>query len=289
MIIVKLIGGLGNQLFQYALGCYLTEKYHTELKLDISGFDNYKLWKYELDKFNIIEDFANPEELKIPYFKKRNGIKKILFKLLYKPKKMSYIVEKHFHFDSCIINLPDNVYLDGCWQSEKYFKEIQDIIRKDFTFKLPAEGKNKELLEQISSVNSVSLHVRRGDYITNSSANKVHGVCSLDYYNECIKYIVEKVNNPHFFIFSDEPEWVKENLTIPYFITIVDNNDKDKGYEDMRLMSNCKHNIIANSSFSWWGAWLNNNPDKIVIAPQKWFNHSDFDTKDLIPDKWVKI
>jgi len=285
MIVVKINGGLGNQMFQYAFGKCLAIKHNTVLMLDLSWFKNCKERKFELDNLNIQYEKCNSAENK-----RLKGFKRIFFRIFKNPEKSClHVTEKYFHFDSAMLNLPDNVYIDGYWQSEKYFKEIENIIRQDFSFKLPAEGKNKELLEQILSTNSVSLHIRRGDYITDPSVNDVHGSCSLEYYDKAVKYIIEKIDDPHFFIFSDEPEWAKENLSIPYPMIIIDNNDKNSGHEDIRLMSNCKHNIIANSSFSWWGTWLNNNPDKIVLAPEKWFLSQSYDTKDLIPEGWIKL
>ncbi|MDD3012237.1 MAG: alpha-1,2-fucosyltransferase [Candidatus Gastranaerophilales bacterium] len=267
MIIVKLIGGLGNQMFQYALGKYLAVKHDSKLKLDLSGFESYKAWKFELDNLNVQYESYNPDEIT----------------------SLNYIQEKQFHFDSDMLNLSDNVHLDGYWQSEKYFKEIEEYIRKDFSVVTPINKENQSLLDLINSTNSVSLHVRRGDYITNPSANAFHGTCSLDYYNKSVEHIIENIDNPHFFLFSDESEWVKDNILINKPVTVVDINTIDNGYDDLRLMYNCKHNIIANSSFSWWAAWLNNNPQKIVIAPDKWFLSPVHDTKDLIPQGWIKL
>ena len=140
----------------------------------------------------------------------------------------------------------------------------------------------------ISQTNSVSLHIRRGDYVSNQKTNQTHGTCDLDYYQRCITEIEKEVENPYFFVFSDEIEWVKENLKINHPAEYVDQNTGDKSYEDMRLMSQCKHNVIANSSFSWWGAWLNSYPDKIVFAPKRWFASDKHNTKDLIPEGWKK-
>jgi len=266
MIIVKIIGGLGNQMFQYALGKYLAIKHNTNLILDLSGYESYKVWKFELDNLNV--HYENN---------------------LFDRTTFQYIQEKYFHFDPDMLNLPDNVNLDGYWQSEKYFKDIEEILRKDFSVTSPINEANQRLLDLINSTNSVSLHIRRGDYITNPSANAFHGTCSLDYYNKSIKHLIERVNNPHFFLFSDDPEWVKENILINEPVTVVDINTINNGCDDLRLMMSCKHNIIANSSFSWWGAWLNNNPQKIVIAPEKWFLSPVHNTKDVMPQGWIKL
>ncbi|EKE02186.1 MAG: glycosyl transferase family protein [uncultured bacterium] len=291
MIIVNLYGGLGNQMFQYALGRHLAEKNNTELKLDISAFESYKLRKYELGNLNIIEKFALPEEISrlstLPTGKIERFIRKTLRKPVKKPE--SYIKENITGgFNPKILDLQNNIYLEGYWQSEKYFIEIEDIIRKEFSFKFPATGKNKEILENILNINSVSLHIRRGDYVTNPEVNQVHGVCSLDYYKSCVDFIEKKLESPYFYIFSDDIEWVKNNLQIQSQVYYVDHNTVDNAIEDMRLMFSCKHNILANSSFSWWGAWLNSNPDKMVITPRKWFN-TTYDSNDLIPERWIKL
>lgn len=292
MIIVKIIGGLGNQLFQYSLGRNLAEKYDTDLKLDISEFGAYKLHKYALSAFNIIEDFATPEEIEsltveeyapvVKYIRKKMG------KSLKKRAK-SYKEEQHFYFAPQVLNFGNNVYLEGYWQCERYFKDIEGIIRKEFTLKIPLEGKNKELLSLIQKVNSVSLHVRRGDYVSHAETNSAVGTCSLEYYRHCIEHIASKVENPHFFLFSDDINRTRKTLEINHPAIVVDVNSADTNYADLRLMSSCKHNIIANSSFSWWGAWLNDNPDKIIIAPTIWFVNSPLTPKDIIPENWLKL
>ena len=271
MIIVKLIGGLGNQMFQYALGRHLAYKHKTSLQLDISEFENYKLHKYSLKFFNIHGDDSEK-------FKK--GFKKKIIAFFNSKK------EPHFHFSPKILNSPDNVYLDGYWQSEKYFKDIEPIVRQEFTLKDKFNAMDDKALTAIGTSESVSLHIRRADYVTREKTNQVHGVCSLEYYHEAIAKIVATVKNPYFFIFSDDMPWAKDNLQLNFPVSYIDHGP-DKNYEDLILMSRCKHNIIANSSFSWWGAWLNTNPFKIVIAPKKWFNDQSKNTKDLIPDGWI--
>ena len=289
MIIIEIIGGLGNQMFQYALGRYLSEKNNVDFKLDITGFENYSLRNYELGIFNIKESFASPEEIEEIKYKKQNIIIKMLRRKKEKKLSKNYIQEKHFHFDPEILGIKDNVYLSGYWQSEKYFMEIADILKKEFSIKSEPNAKNREFLEKIKNTNSVSLHIRRGDYVSDAQTKSVHCVNFDEYYVNAVNLMKEKLENPHFFIFSDEPEWVKNNFAQDMEFIIVDCNSSDTGYEDMRLMSNCRHNITANSSFSWWGAWLNNNPDKIVITPQKWFNISERNIKDLLPESWIKL
>lgn len=292
MVIVRLIGGLGNQMFQYAAGRRLARMLGVKLKLDISEFDKYTLRTYDLGVFNIQESFATPEEVAALTVRKQGIVERMIGWILREPARMTptYIREKEkFHFDPDILNLPNNVYLEGSWQSEKYFADIGMIIRQEFTVKTPPVGKNKELMKRIASYESVSLHVRRRDYVSNPRTNRFHGTCDLDYYFRCVEYLAQILENPQFFAFSDEPEWVRHNLRLPYLTTVVDHNGIDKAYEDLRLMSQCKHHIIANSTFSWWGAWLSQNPERIVLAPKGWLRSHDYDPRDLIPDRWIKM
>jgi len=293
MIIAKLIGGLGNQLFQYAAARRLSLLHRTTLKLDISHFDHYKLHAYALKHFSIQEKFARPEEIAELKGSMKKGLAKTVFDMSQKLKpyyRRSIFREPHLRpFDLNILKTPRDVYLDGYWQSEKYFAPIQDVIRREFIVKYEPDPKTLEIAERIAKTESVSVHVRRGDYISIPEHNLVHGTCRLEYYDRCVSLIREKVTNPYFFVFSDDPRWVKGNLRFGYPTTFVTHNDSSKNYEDLRLMSRCKHNIIANSSFSWWGAWLNANPNKIVLAPSQWFNQFSADTRDLLPDSWIKV
>lgn len=290
MIIVRLTGGLGNQFFQYAVARHLSEIHSTELKLDISLFETYKLHKYSLSPFKVHEHFASPEEAAELTVQEQGKIGRVMARALRMPPKSAsmHIREKHFHFDPDILNLPDSVYLDGYWQSEKYFKDIEEIIRKEFTVKFSLAGMNLKLAGQIKNCEAVSLHIRRGDYVFHPEHNKIHGTCNLNYYSRCVEEITQTLKNPHFFIFSDEPEWARDNLRLPYASTLVAHNRADRNYEDMRLMSLCKHHIIANSTFSWWGAWLNPMENKIIFAPKRWFAESELNTKDIIPPQWLR-
>lgn len=199
------------------------------------------------------------------------------------------ILEPHYHYWEQIHSIPSTAYLQGYWQSEKYFSEIADVLREDFKFRQPLSEINAQWADKITQCHSISLHIRRGDYVSNPMTHKVHGVCQLDYYYRAIEYITSLIDDPVFFVFSDEAEWAKSNLEISHPVYYVENNTGQESYNDMRLMSLCRHHIIANSTFSWWGAWLNNSPEKIVIAPQKWFATSDKDDSDLIPKTWIRI
>lgn len=297
MIVVQLLGGLGNQMFQYALGRQLALKNSAELKLDISEFAEYKLHAYGLNNFNISQNFASPQEIKTLKYGANNPIitlaekylNKIAFRIMKKSvfKRATFIEEQDFAFSTDILDLTGEIYLKGYWQSEKYFQEIKKTIYQDFAITVSPDAENSALISEIKSCCAVSLHVRRGDYITNPTSNKLYTCCSPTYYNNALKRIKKNYPEAKFFIFSDDPDWAESNLSIANS-KIVRCNNADKNYADLRLMSLCKHNIIANSTFSWWGAWLNQNADKIVIAPQKWFN-DDKNTADLIPENWIRI
>ncbi len=293
MIIVKLKGGLGNQMFQYAIGRRIAVVNNVPLKLDLKWFDDTgkdTLREYELKHLKINEEFATPEEIKGVlnhkfFFNAFSRFGKQLIPL----NRFSHIRETNKSFEPEVMHLQDNVYLDGVWANERYFTDIKDLIREDFQLKNPSDEANTELCQMIESVNSVAVHVRRGDYVSNQVTNRYHGLCSLEYYAFAIASLADKVKDPHFFLFSDDPQWVKDNIKVNAPAVYVSHNTTGKGYEDLKLMKSCKHNIIANSSFSWWAAWLNSNPDKIIFAPLKWANNHEANSKNNLPAKWNAI
>jgi len=288
MVIAHLIGGLGNQMFQYAAAKALAAKYDTTLLLDISSFESYTLHQgFELNRiFRGDFDLAqNADTQKMLGWQSFKSVKSYLHRpSLSWLRKKSLAVEPCFEYWEGFEQLSADTYLSGYWQSERYFISAEDIIRDDFRFSTPLSDENLELADKIKHSESVSLHVRRGDYINNS----VYASCSLDYYQSAINHLSMQFDSPNFFIFSDDIDWVKENINLKHPHVYIDNNQGDQSYNDMRLMSLCRHNIIANSSFSWWGAWLNANDAKTVIAPKKWFN-TDLNSKDLIPASWIRL
>jgi hypothetical protein len=286
MVVTKLYGGLGNQMFQYAVGRTVSLlNNNSEFFLDVSWFKKIKgntQREYELGPFNIVEKFASKKEIAMlggSFLSLRSKLG--LFK-------SGYVREKGFDFDPNVMKLTGDIYLDGYWQSERYFKDIESTIRGDFILKNPLSKNALEIYSQIKNTNSISVHIRRGDYVTDPSTNDFHGVCSIDYYKRAQEILKNIVSSPHFFVFSDDIEWVKKNITFcgPVFFV---SGCRIPDYEEITLMSYCKHHIVANSSFSWWGAWLNPSREKIVIAPKKWFNNSDINTSDLVPKSWNMI
>ena len=292
LVISKIIGGLGNQMFQYAAGRALAERHGVPLCLDLSGFQGYRLHQgFELNRVFRCETSTADTDLLRTQLGWRAG--RLAQRILRRPpfaifRGRRLVVEPHFHYWAGIFDAPCDCYLNGHWQSEKYFKGIEKIIRSDFTFRTEPEGENEELARQIAGTQAVSLHVRRGDYVSDAKTRAVLNLCSLEYYQSAIRLIAEQVEHPHFYIFSDDIDWVKSNLMLTFPCSFIDYNRGKESYNDMRLMSLCRHHIIANSSFSWWGAWLGKNPEKIVMASRRWFVDGRSD-RDLVPDKWVRL
>lgn len=291
MIIVRLIGGLGNQMFQYAVGRHLAMKNNSVLKLDISGFRNYNLRNYDLGCFNIQENIATSEDLSralLPPDRYVRKIEKYLRAKYTGIPRIRYIKEQCYNFNPETLTLGDNTYLDGYWQSEKYFLAIKEAVKKELTVKMKPDPINEFYLGEIRDCESVSVHIRRGDYVSNPTTAQVHGFLGLGYYQKALNIMLENIDGPHFFVFSDDPEWAVRNIETDALITYIKHNGT-KNYEDLRLMSTCKHHIIANSSFSWWGAWLSRDREKTVIAPKRWFKSDRLNACDLIPQSWHKI
>jgi hypothetical protein len=286
MVISKINGGLGNQLFQYAVGKQLAIKNNTKLKLDISEFKKYKLRNFEL--IHLLPKLEIASNFDIPISGHTFGKK--LQKLNWLFEKLSYISvknEKFFHFDPDVLEYKRNIYLSGYWQSDKYFNNIKSELQNEISLNDAIFETHIDIINEIEYSNSISLHIRRGDYIKNPVNQRIYASCSLKYYDDAIAYMSNKVDNPVFFVFSDDLEWVKRNLNIPFHHTFISDNH---AWEDLRLMSFCKHNIIANSTFSWWGAYLGTYKNKFVIAPKEWFvDIKAYNTKDLIPKAWIKL
>ncbi|MDO8579441.1 MAG: alpha-1,2-fucosyltransferase [bacterium] len=292
-IIVKVVGGLGNQLFQYAFARSVSSRLKTDFKLDINPFSTfYSLHKYSLQHFNVQENLSKDSDFfGFVWLRKQNKAFEVFYRHLRLKRKILpfYYPEQTFHFDPTVFSAKNGTYFEGHWNTEKYFKDIRADLLKELTLKEPLSPYSQSILEKIKNSRAVSIHVRHGDYMTNAGTNSIWGTCSMDYYNNAIKKITEREPSPHFFIFSDDYAWAVENFkSMPYPVTCV-NNNADKNYEDITLMSHCKHNIIANSTFSWWGAWLNKNPEKIVIAPERWYGGADSETTDIIPQEWIRV
>lgn len=292
-IISNMVGGLGNQMFQYAAGRALAESHDVELLLDTRMFKEYGLHNgYELERLFCIDSrVASDSEITKLIGWRASRIGRRILADGYFPviQGRNYYKERHISFNKEFFALPHDCYLKGYWQSDCYFRDYEALIRKQFRFKIPYSCNNHSVAAKIQShTNTVSLHVRRGDYVANARTNAVHGTCTPDYYHRAMIEIGNRFSNVTYFVFSDDVEWAKENLTIRDECYFVRHNAGQESYNDMRLMSLCNHHIIANSSFSWWGAWLNPSLNKIVIAPQRWFaNGADCSTH--VPENWLRI
>ena len=294
MIQVQLSGGLGNQMFQYAFGKHLALLTQSELVLDLAYIQSKLPFKkfstpmqYELDIFNLNVDY------KSLYFS--NGITYPLAKLEYyfKTKRnsnnYSTLIESGMQFNARYLEKDEPLFIQGNFQSELYFKDIEADIREDFKFIHLLEEENQQILNQIKSSNSVSIHIRRGDYLSiKNNASKFRAL-ELDYYKNAMSILENKMENITYFVFSDDINWVKENLKTHAKTIFINHNKGKSSYIDMQLMSNCQHNIIANSTFSWWAAWLNANKNKIVVAPKTWFLIDELNQNDIVPISWISL
>ena len=292
MIIINLKGGLGNQMFQYACGRVLALKNRDILKLDATGYGEKNgidtMRRYSLGPFNIKAGIATREEiwrLKYPHGIISKGWRFFKFKLL-----------RQFNagFYPRILQKKGDIYLDGFWQTYRYMDGFEDEIRKDFTLKEPLSTTTATIAEEIKNSDkpTVSLHVRRGDYVSSARENAYHGTYGNDYYSRALTAMKEELAGRNIsafrvFVFSDGMDWVKKNIDIPYPTTYIPDDIPD--YEQLILMSTCDHHIIANSSFSWWGAWLDSKQDKIVIAPKRWTRKSNWRHRDTVPKEWIRV
>jgi hypothetical protein len=289
MIVMRLKGGLGNQMFQYALGRRLSIDHHTPLILETSSFNEDHLRDYRLNTFQI-DASASDKLLFFPTTGPKRHINTVLqfFRsLLSGP--FNIFKEQYFGFDPRVLQCSANAFFDGFWQSEQYFLPIRKTLLADFLPVQVLSGQLAQTVQQIDGSPAVSIHVRRSDYVSNPTTMAFHGVCSKEWYEEAAHYMKAHVPNVHFFVFSDDYEWAKNNLAFDAPTTFVKPSPDGLECHDLYAMSLCQHNVIANSSFSWWGAWLNQNPNKIVIAPKQWFVAGPQATNDLIPSSWIRL
>jgi hypothetical protein len=287
MIIVRLLGGIGNQLFQYAAGRSLATKLDCELVLDDSLMMR-RPWmtprEYALDVYNV-------QARKISLKEKLLLLFRVLppFRYLYESgiakSPFTYYRESHYQFDPRLHQLTGDLIIEGYWQSGRYFAEIADELRRELQPIRPPDDHAQKLLDQILRGNSVSLHIRRGDYISNPAAEKTFFICDLAYYQRAVSMIAERVSDAVYFVFTDDPAWVEKEFRIDFPMVLVSRPNAWPAHDDLRLMSHCSHHIIANSSFSWWGAWLNPKRNKIVVAPSRWFREKRI-MRDLISPEW---
>lgn len=292
MIFINIIGGLGNQMFQYACGRSLSLRSAQELRLVTDEFMHYKLHNgFQLQTaFGLTASIANPMELKnILGWRASPKLRRLLghpaLRLL---TNRNWIGEHDFQYCHGLAAVKENCFLRGYWQSEAYFAEHSAQIRRDFTFKVQWDSEDSETKQRMKERPSASIHIRRGDY-THYKNRGIFAPCELSYYREAVHFMRERIPNLQLFVFSDDPDWAESNLSREFdSIMFVRHNIERCGFYDMRLMSQADHHIIANSSFSWWGAWLNPSPSKLVIAPAQWFINGT-DDGNLVPANWIRL
>ena len=297
MIIVKIFQGIGNQLFQYAYGRALSLDLGYRFKMDNSYFINYSevtqfgyTYKrdYGLSKFNINENLATIEE--VENIKKISGSNRVSLFINRKLDQLApyykrkTVEELDTVFDPNLLKIKDNTYIEGYFTSELYFSKHRNILLNEFTLKSAPNQISAEIIKRMQETESVCISIRR----TNFLANPLHNVCGTQYYLDGLRLMNEKIKKMRVFIFSDDNEWAFQNFHIPYEHEFVAHNYPDF-YEDLRLMTHCKHHVIPNSTFSWWAAWLAQYPDKNVIAPRFWLNSATIDYSTVVPESWIKI
>lgn len=286
IVIAGIMGGLGNQLFQYAAARALSLKLNSSLVIDLSWFLGDYGRRCSLDGFNLPVIYFN--DYRVPPFALGRVIRRFLKGFLRKRLGATAYNEPHFHYDDNFVNIEGTVYLSGYFQSPKYFLGFDDQLRADLKFPSDYPDKLQPILQRISQSDAIAIHIRRGDYLAGKKNIDMYHSQSNQYYYEAVSLLAKSLNNPYCFIFSDDNSWTKDNLCFDIPYEIVDVNSPDEPFWDLMLMSRCKHFAIANSSFSWWAAWLSDNPEKMVIAPKKWFK-SDKSTQDLLPIEWITL
>lgn len=286
MIVVRLAGGLGNQLFQYAVGRHLALRRGTSLHLDLSGLQQvaaeatprpFALGPYEL-----------PARLDghryLPWALSGDGLPRRAIGRLTRSRR-AVLTDDAGAFDPSVLDAPDGSILIGYWQSERYFADIADVIRSDVQLG-EASAVDATTAEALSREDAVSVHVRRGDYVTSPVARDAHGSVSMDYYRRAVQRARQHVQHPHLFVFSDDPAWCRSHLDLGCQMTVVSDEDRFAPHVDLHMMAMCKHHITANSSFSWWGAWLGSARGGVVVAPARWSLRPGY-VPHIHPDGWI--
>lgn len=268
-------------MFQYAAGRALALRTGAPLLLDIAGYEPKQAAMFGLNGLQIQAGTAGPEELKTF---EQGFAGKVLNRLL--PVSMRRIYkEPHFHYDPAFTRVRPPLYMKGYWQSWKYFNSVADQVRSDFRFTQAFSPAILEKAAMLENTESVAIHFRRGDY-TQQEAVQYHGICGPEYYNKAVQQLPAGLQ---YYIFTNDPAWVRENMPAGISAEILSGSLSHTQYEDLFLMSRCRHQVIANSSYSWWAAWLNRYENKRVIAPKQWFNEANLSTRDLFPQNWLTV
>lgn len=290
MIYMRLKGGMGNQMFQYATGLAIARQAGTGLTLDLSNLlyrnkgKDFVYRKYDLDVFRVTPTFLTSPEVLTPIMNLRvKPLSKVVRRFV--TRGIPVINEKHFHYDPELVpSAKEGAIYEGWFQSPRYFTEVEQEVRATFRFRHDIIPESRELLSRIQGTNAICLNVRRTDFLKVDTLNATN----LDYFLRGAAYLAERVSNPYFYVFSDDVAWCRENIKLSHPTEFVGHEHKGFKFGNyLQLMTNCRHFLIPNSSFAWWATWLNTNPDKLVVAPKMWFTDPEIDTRDLVPDRWV--
>ena len=296
-LIMRAAGGLGNQMFQYAAGLGIAQRVGARLLIDTADYRLAGPRSFQLDQMRVPLRVATEVDVRVvmpPYPHHATLIGKLVFRLRYRREMRDRLYrEQAFHFEERAFLVRPPIIMDGYFVSPEYFRGIEQDIRSQFQLRNPLSPGNAAIQDEINSQYSVAVHLRRGDYVRDQGVNGVHGVCSDAYYRRAMTIMNASVPaKPRFFVFSDDPEAAKQ-FSAHYSDCVPVAGDQDRAWEQLHLMARCRSQIIANSTFSWWAAWLNSDPDKIVIAPREWFRKDILRTGrspvDLFPAEWITI
>ena len=284
MIVVRVRGGLGNQLFQYAAARALAHRLGVKVGINRLAYHEGYGRNFELAAYRIVaEELPRSQLPPTPRHRLRR-------KIWTMTRGQTFFQERQLSFDEQVLSLGDRTYLEGYFLSERYFVDAEPVLRGELVLRRPPSPTIQRIMDGLDMQTTVALHVRRGDYASMPGLRKAFGLLPVSYYQEAVRTIAARMDiEPKVLVFSDEPEWARTNLTLPFATTIVPTEEGRSAAEDLALMSACRHQVIANSTFSWWGAWLNRSPDKVVVAPKRWFADSPYDTSTIVPEGWLKI
>jgi hypothetical protein len=287
-VVIRMAGGLGNQLFQYAAGLALSRTRGARLLLDTTTYVTDKLRTYSLQPFTLTPRFVPRVIVPIMAAFDRRFVGRAL-KTMMPAVGWHYVRDRGQGYEPAQFPAGGNLMLDGYWQSDKYFAPVAEQVREAFAFRDPPDDANAACLARIARGPSVAVHVRRGDYVTTPEVNAIHGTCGPEYYRAAADRIRQAAPDATYYVFSDDPDWAEQHLKWPGPSEVVRHNLGRRDADDLRLMAACDHFVIANSSFSWWGAWLARNAAKVVVAPRRWYTNVHHTDRDLTPPEWLRI
>jgi hypothetical protein len=292
MIIATIQGGLGNQLFCYAAARAAAHRLGCVLRFDLCDYRDNKDREFALERYHIVGRESTDQEFR-PYREMmRHTLKnRILNKVGYRRRCGKYRIFKQngFGYDPDILSIRPHTLLRGAFQCERFFEDVSEIIRSEFIPKEEPDSVNREISHRICDSNSVCIHVRRTDYITDARYANIIRPCSIAYYMQALDRMNDSIEDPTYFVFSDEPDWCRANLDFNRKVYYIDANGPGEPWKDLHLISQCRHHIIANSTFSWWGAWLAQHAEQKVIAPGVWLIAKDLDSSQVVPPRWMRI